>query len=124
MSDRDPEALPIGADATDVDQAVTPIDTPVDERGDGETRPRPNDADACPVFHGAPGADRQNHGGQPHPTVGTANQVWWPNQLNLRILKKNPALMPNCESILLKVCRVNGVWVVWSPVPLSPTTRP
>ncbi|MNH14343.1 hypothetical protein D3C79_739340 [compost metagenome] len=33
-------------------------------------------------------------------------------------------LMPNCESMLLKVCRVNGVWVVWSPVPLSPTTRP
>ncbi|WP_394289263.1 catalase/peroxidase HPI [Microbacterium sp.] len=92
MSDRDPQAEPIGADASDVDQAVTPIDTPVDERADGESRPRPNDAEGCPVFHGAPGAERENHGGQPHPTVGNANQVWWPNQLNLRILKKNPAV--------------------------------
>ncbi len=80
MSDRDPQAEPIGAEATDVDQAVTPIDTPVDERGDGETRPRENTADACPVIHTAPGADRANHGGQPHPTVGTANQVWWPRR--------------------------------------------
>ncbi|MNY39515.1 hypothetical protein D3C86_1741990 [compost metagenome] len=33
-------------------------------------------------------------------------------------------LMPNCASMLLKVCTVNGVWVVWSPLPLRPTTRP
>ncbi len=33
-------------------------------------------------------------------------------------------LMPNCASMLLKVCRVNGVCVVWSPLPLRPTTRP
>ena len=31
MSDRDPQAEPLGAEATDVDQAVTPIDTPVDD---------------------------------------------------------------------------------------------
>jgi catalase-peroxidase len=92
MTDRDPQAEPIGSEATDIDQAVTPIDTPVDERGDGETRPRPNETEGCPVFHGAPGSDRQNQGSQPHPTVGNANQVWWPNQLNLRILKKNPAV--------------------------------
>jgi catalase (peroxidase I) len=52
----------------------------VDDREDGETRPRPNpdEAGACPVIHG----DRQ-----PHPTTGSANNRWWPNQLNLRILK-------------------------------------
>ncbi len=33
-------------------------------------------------------------------------------------------LMPNWASMLLKVCTVKGVWVVWSPVPGSPTTRP
>ncbi|MCT9818736.1 catalase/peroxidase HPI [Microbacterium sp. W1N] len=84
-SNPDETVQPIGADPTDADQAVTPIDTPVDEREDGETRPRPNpdEAGACPVIHG---------GTQPHPTSGSANHVWWPNQLNLRILKKNPAL--------------------------------
>lgn len=39
-------------------------------------------AGACPVVH-----DRQ-----PHPTSGSANRVWWPNHLNLRILAKNPAI--------------------------------
>ncbi|MFB9645836.1 catalase/peroxidase HPI [Microbacterium terregens] len=72
----------IGDDASGIDQAVTPIDTPVDERDDGETRPRPNEAEACPVMHGD----------QPHPTTGSANSVWWPNQLNLKILAKNPAV--------------------------------
>jgi catalase-peroxidase len=77
------QAIPeIGEEASGADQAVTPIDTPVDERADGETRPRPNEADACPVIHG----------GQPHPTTGSANRVWWPNQLNLKILAKNPAV--------------------------------
>ncbi|MGK3953447.1 catalase/peroxidase HPI [Microbacterium sp. I2] len=77
------QAIPeIGDEASGADQAVTPIDTPVDERADGETRPRPNEADACPVIHG----------GQPHPTTGSANRVWWPNQLNLKILAKNPAV--------------------------------
>ncbi|MEV8266669.1 catalase/peroxidase HPI [Microbacterium sp. NPDC076911] len=76
-------AEPIGTNPTDIDQAVTPIDTPVNEREDGETRPRPNeDAGSCPVIHGD----------QPHPTTGSANRVWWPNQLNLKILAKNPAV--------------------------------
>jgi catalase-peroxidase len=45
-----------------------------------------HDADAgaesrCPV----------DHGRAPHPTQGGGNRGWWPNQLNLRILAKNPA---------------------------------
>ncbi|TDW15760.1 catalase/peroxidase HPI [Kribbella kalugense] len=36
----------------------------------------------CPVDHGQ-GA---------HPTSGNANRGWWPNQLNLKILAKNPAV--------------------------------
>ncbi|MDD7945070.1 catalase/peroxidase HPI [Microbacterium sp. NE2HP2] len=95
MSDRDQQSAPIGEDVTDTDQAVTPIDTPEDERADGETRPRSNDAGGCPVIHGGEqgqGHGHGSHGGQPHPTVGNANHVWWPNQLNLRILKKNPAV--------------------------------
>ncbi|WP_030264555.1 catalase/peroxidase HPI [Streptomyces sp. NRRL B-24484] len=35
----------------------------------------------CPVVHGR----------APHPTQGGGNRQWWPNQLNLRILAKNPA---------------------------------
>jgi catalase-peroxidase len=35
----------------------------------------------CPVAH-----DRA-----PHPTEGGGNRGWWPNQLNLKILAKNPA---------------------------------
>jgi catalase-peroxidase len=27
-----------------------------------------------------------------HPTEGADNRVWWPNQLNLKILRKNPAI--------------------------------
>lgn len=78
----DNPTAPIGENPTDVDQAVTPIDTPVDEREDGESRPRPNEEASCPVLPGA----------QSHPTSGSGNQQWWPNQLNLRILKKNPAV--------------------------------
>ncbi|WP_120006416.1 catalase/peroxidase HPI [Nesterenkonia muleiensis] len=29
-------------------------------------------------------------GGPPHPTRGSGNKYWWPNQLNLKILAKNP----------------------------------
>ena len=39
-------------------------------------------AGGCPVAH-----DRQ-----PHPTSGSANEVWWPDRLNLKILAKNPAV--------------------------------
>ena len=35
----------------------------------------------CPVAHGLT-----------HPTMGDANREWWPNQLNLKILAKNPAV--------------------------------
>ncbi|GAB3279208.1 catalase/peroxidase HPI [Parasphingorhabdus pacifica] len=34
----------------------------------------------CPVVHGR----------APHPTEGGGNRQWWPNQLNLKILAKNP----------------------------------
>ncbi|GAA1841716.1 catalase/peroxidase HPI [Microbacterium koreense] len=85
MSDIDDTATGIGNDPTATDQAVTDIDTPVDEREDGETRPRPNEDDAtCPVIHGG---ERQ-----PHPVNGSANRVWWPNQLNIKILAKNPSV--------------------------------
>jgi catalase-peroxidase len=30
------------------------------------------------------------HGRAPHPTAGGGNRGWWPNQLNLKILAKNP----------------------------------
>ncbi|ANC30278.1 catalase/peroxidase HPI [Isoptericola dokdonensis] len=40
-------------------------------------------AGQCPVVHG----DRA-----PHPTEGGGNRGWWPNQLNLRMLAKNPAV--------------------------------
>jgi len=56
------------ARATEPDHAVTVTDTP--------------EAAGCPVVHGA----------QPHPTAGSANRVWWPNRLNLKVLAKNPAV--------------------------------
>ncbi|WP_042378226.1 catalase/peroxidase HPI [Streptacidiphilus melanogenes] len=39
-------------------------------------------AGGCPVAHGR----------APHPTQGGGNRQWWPEQLNLRILAKNPAV--------------------------------
>jgi catalase-peroxidase len=36
----------------------------------------------CPVAHGR----------APHPTQGGGNRGWWPNQLNLKVLAKNPAV--------------------------------
>ncbi|MCR2828474.1 catalase-peroxidase, partial [Microbacterium sp. zg.Y909] len=74
----------IGADATDIDQSVTVTDT---DKAHAEQAAK---AGGCPVVHGA-GAGAAHPAGQPHPTTGSANNVWWPNQLNLRILKKNPA---------------------------------
>jgi len=100
MTDKEDVVSQIGENPTDIDQAVTPIDTPVDERADGETRPRPNPDDEavagkCPVIHGDSAARPSAPtwvGAQPHPTVGSANRVWWPNQLNLKVLAKNPAV--------------------------------
>ena len=39
-------------------------------------------AGGCPVVHGR----------APHPTQGGGNRGWWPNNLNLKILAKNPAV--------------------------------
>ncbi|WP_309711503.1 peroxidase family protein, partial [Pseudolysinimonas sp.] len=39
-------------------------------------------ADGCPVVGPK----------QPHPTSGSANSVWWPDRLNLKILAKNPVV--------------------------------
>ena len=36
----------------------------------------------CPVSAGRPN----------HPTEGAGNRTWWPNQLNLKILRKNPSI--------------------------------
>ncbi|MGC0366914.1 catalase-peroxidase [Rhodococcus sp. 27YEA15] len=44
--------------------------------------PQPQDGGGCPVLH-----DRL-----PHPAQGGSNRNWWPTSLNLRILKKNPAV--------------------------------
>ncbi|HAQ59303.1 MAG TPA: catalase/peroxidase HPI [Microbacterium sp.] len=97
MSEPDDTTTGIGDDPTGIDQSVTDIDTPVDDREDGETRPSPNPDDAsCPVIHGQSSAPSQARPqAQPHPTTGSANRVWWPNQLNLKILAKNqPARDP------------------------------
>ncbi|GAB3604102.1 catalase/peroxidase HPI [Microbacterium aureliae] len=95
MTDKENVVPEIGENPTDIDHAVTDIDTPVDEREDGEDRPRSNeDLGGCPVIHGdaAGVATPAWSGAQPHPTVGSANRVWWPNQLNLKVLAKNPAV--------------------------------
>jgi catalase-peroxidase len=51
---------------------------PVDIEG---PTPEGGSGGACPVVHG-----------MTHPTQGDANQQWWPNRLNLKILAKNPAV--------------------------------
>lgn len=71
MTENDPSTAGIGEDVTDIDQSVTVTDT---EEAFAE------EAATCPVIHA-----------QPHPTSGSANRVWWPNQLNLKILAKNTA---------------------------------
>ena len=35
---------------------------------------------------------RSRHGRRDHPTEGGGNRDWWPNQLNLKILRKHPAV--------------------------------
>ena len=46
-----------------------------------EPTPEAGATETCPVAHGLV-----------HPTQGDANQQWWPNRLNLKILAKNPAV--------------------------------
>ncbi|MEU2000974.1 catalase/peroxidase HPI [Rhodococcus sp. NPDC019627] len=47
-----------------------------------EAQTEPAQSGGCPVAHGR----------QKHPTEGGGNRDWWPNQLNLKILQKNPAV--------------------------------
>lgn len=56
----------------------------------------------CPVPHdgadevrlpiGPSETDAEPEGVLPHPTAGSANRVWWPKKLNLRLLAKNPVV--------------------------------
>ncbi|QCQ15412.1 catalase/peroxidase HPI [Microbacterium sp. RG1] len=56
----------------------------------------------CPVPHdgadetrlpvGPSPVDAEPDGVLPHPTAGSANRVWWPKKLNLRLLAKNPVV--------------------------------
>lgn len=48
----------------------------------GDMNDATNNAEGCPVVHTR----------APHPTQGGGNRGWWPNQLNLKILAKNPAV--------------------------------
>ncbi|WP_404431865.1 catalase/peroxidase HPI [Microbacterium lacus] len=67
---------------TDHDETVTGIGGETEVEQDVLVTDEPQAAGGCPVVHNA----------QPHPTSGSANRVWWPNQLNLKILAKNPAV--------------------------------
>ena len=53
-----------------------------DEHETVETRINTDEAGGCPVGSGRMG----------HPTEGAGNTDWWPNQLNLKILRKHPAV--------------------------------
>ncbi|MEZ3160021.1 catalase/peroxidase HPI [Microbacterium sp. BWT-B31] len=75
MSNTD-DTTGIGENPTGTDQSVTVTDT------EG-ARAEQAQAEQCPVLHA---------GAQPHPVNGSANRVWWPNQLNLKILAKNPSV--------------------------------
>ncbi|MEV7693131.1 catalase/peroxidase HPI [Microbacterium sp. NPDC089189] len=56
----------------------------------------------CPIPHdgadetrlpiGPSEPDAEPDGVLPHPTAGSANRVWWPKKLNLRLLAKNPVV--------------------------------
>src|SRR5690606_8120973 len=70
MTDVREDVPGIGDNAADIDQTKTVTEEPIE----------PGDAGACPVIHA-----------QPHPTMGSANRTWWPEQLNLKILAKNTA---------------------------------
>jgi catalase-peroxidase len=52
------------------------------EKPDANVDANAASAGGCPVAHGR----------APHPTQGGGNRQWWPQQLNLRILAKNPAV--------------------------------
>ncbi len=69
MTEYDPTPAPIGEDVNGIDHSIAVIDT---------EQAQAAEAAKCPVIHA-----------QPHPTQGSANNVWWPNQLNIKILAKN-----------------------------------
>ena len=54
----------------------------------GEATPESRGEETAEAAGGCPVA----HGDGVHPTHGSANRGWWPNQLNLKILAKNPAV--------------------------------
>ncbi|MFT4306508.1 MAG: catalase/peroxidase HPI [Microbacterium sp.] len=70
MTNADDTVPPIGEHANDIDQSVTVADA--DQAAAEEA------VGGCPVVHELP-----------RPSQGSANHVWWPNQLNLKILAKN-----------------------------------
>jgi catalase-peroxidase len=52
-----------------------------------------SEADSAPVSEASTqGGCPVPHGRAAHPTQGGGNRGWWPNQLNLKILAKNPAV--------------------------------
>ena len=60
---------------------MTEIDHNLHDAKVGDMQSADSEA-ACPVAHVGP---------RNHPTEGAGNRDWWPNQLNLRILRKHPA---------------------------------
>ncbi|ROZ48986.1 catalase/peroxidase HPI [Rhodococcus sp. WS3] len=78
LNEQQPELSPCGRKAvSDKTQTLTEEHPPIAE---AQTEPASNGG--CPVAHG----------GLKHPTQGGGNRDWWPNQLNLKILQKNPAV--------------------------------
>jgi catalase-peroxidase len=58
--------------------------------GAGALGVRPHGAPYSEILRAAAGRSRAAHGG--HPTGGAGNRDWWPNQLNLKVLRKHPAV--------------------------------
>ena len=69
---------------TDAPVSDHPVVSEVETESTNTTGEGTEAAGACPVLDG----EQQ----QPHPTAGRANEKWWPNRLNLKILAKNPAV--------------------------------
>ncbi len=57
----------------------------------GAQKKKGADAEKCPVNHGAPVANVPSEESSVHPE-GKSNSDWWPNQLNLSILRQNSSL--------------------------------
>ncbi len=61
---------------------TTPVPETSDDHTTVESKMNVGDAGGCPVAHGR----------MSHPTEGSSNERWWPEQLNLKILRKHPAV--------------------------------